>query len=200
MDITLYYTPQTRSIRPRWLMEELGLKYKLQNIDLHAGEGETQEYKKINPLGAVPALKIDGEVMLESGAMCHWMADYYAESKLAPAIRDAKRPMYEQWMNFSQASLEVQPWLILMHTKILPEADRVEAILPWVKQRHHKMLKVINDVLERNDYLLGDEFSAADIMVGSTLMFVPETLAKFPALNLYLERLKERSAFQRAVS
>jgi len=62
------------------------------------------------------------------------------------------------------------------------------------------MLKVINDVLERNDYLLGDEFSAADIMVGSTLMFVPETLAKFPDLNLYLERLKERPAFQRACS
>jgi len=90
MDITLYYTPQTRAIRPRWLMEELGLEYKLQNIDLYAGEGETEEYKKINPLGAVPAMKIDGEVMLESGAMCHWMADYYADSKLAPAIQDAK--------------------------------------------------------------------------------------------------------------
>jgi len=198
MDITLYHTPQTRSMRPRWLLEELGVDYKLHNIDLFAGEGESAEYKKINPLGAVPAMVIGDQVMLESGAMCHWLADFHADKKLAPGAQDADRPMYEQWMMFSQATLEMQPWLILLHSKILPEADRVEQIVPWAQQRHESILKVLNAELEGKDYLLGDQFSAADIMVGSTLMFVPEALAKFPELHTYIQRLKERPAFQRA--
>ncbi len=200
MDITLYYTPQTRSVRPRWLLEELGLDYKLHPIDLFAGEGESKEYKEINPLGAVPAMKIGDQIMLESGAMCHWLTDFHPDKKLAPAVQDPTRPKYEQWMMFSQATLEMQPWLVLLHSKILPEADRVDDIVPWAEQRHQSILKVLNAALEGKDYLLGDEFSTADIMVGSTLMFVPETLTEFPELQAYIKRLNDRPAFKRATN
>ena len=198
MDITLYHTPQTRSIRPRWLLEELRIPYKIQLVDLFSGEGESIEYKKINPLGAVPSMKVGDEVMLESGAMCHWLADQYSDIKLAPSNDDPTRLKYEQWMMFAQATLEMQPWLILLHSKILPKEKRVDEILPWASQRHQSILKVLNDELQYNDYLLGDEFSTADIMVGSTLMLLPETLSRFPVLEAYVQKLKQRPAFQQA--
>jgi len=198
MDITLYHTPQTRSVRPRWLLEELKIPYKIQPVDLFSGEGESVEYKKINPLGAVPSMKVDDEVMLESGAMCHWLTDKYGDMKLAPSSDDPARLKYEQWMMFAQATLEMQPWLILLHSKILPEAKRVNEILPWASQRHQSILKVLNDELQHNDYLLGDEFSTADIMIGSTLMMLPETLSKFPVLEAYVHKLKQRPAYQQA--
>lgn len=84
MDIKLYYTPHTRAVRPRWLLEELNIPYQLEHIDLFAGEGQSRDYLKINPLGAVPAMEVDGEIMLESGAMCRWLTDRHIESELAP--------------------------------------------------------------------------------------------------------------------
>jgi len=200
MDIKLYYTPQTRAVRPRWLLEEIGVPYSLHFIDLFAGEGESEEYKQISPLGCVPAMEVDGQVMLESGAMCHWLADYYSDSGLAPAINEPARMQYEQWMYFSQATLEMPPWIIFLHSKILPESEQVKDIIPWASKRYEGILKVLNGELEKNEYLAGNRFSAADIMVGSTLMFAPEALASFPELMLYIERLKERPAYQRAIA
>ncbi len=200
MDITLYFTPQTRAVRPRWLLEELGLPYQLQHIDLFAGEGESEEYKQIHPLGAVPAMKVDGEVMLESAAICHWLTDYHSDAGLAPAINDSQRMKYEQWMFFSQATLEVQPWLVIMHSKILDEKHRVAEIIPWALDRHKTILKMMNDELDHQNYLLGNSFSTADIMLGSVLMMLPDTLAKYPDLMVYVQRLKERPAFQKAIS
>ncbi len=170
MDIKLYFTPQTRAVRPRWLLEELNIPYSLHHIDLFNGRGNTEEYKQIHPLGAVPAMKVGDEVMFESGAICHWLADYYSDAGLAPSIGDIKRIKYEQWMFFSQATLEVQPFLVLLHSKILDESKRVEEIVPWVIARHKNILIMIDDALVNQDYLLGNEFSAADIMVGSVLI------------------------------
>jgi len=200
MDIKLYYTPQTRCIRPRWLMEEIGVAYKISPVDLFAGEGESDEYKQVNPLGAVPALEVDGQVMLESGAMCHWLTDYHSDSRLAPAINEPARLKYEQWMFFSQATLEMQPWLMILHSKLLPESTRVEAIVPWAAERYQSILKVLNAELEKSDYLVDNRFTTADIMVGSTLMFMPEALTSFPDLVTYIQRLKERPAYQRAIA
>lgn len=200
MDIKLYFTPQTRSVRPRWLLEELNIPYKLQAVDLFAGEGESETHKSIHPLGAVPAMEVDGEVMLESGAICYWLADYFTEHGLAPSLDNSKRIKYNQWMFFAQATLEPQPWLVIMHSKILNESSRVEDIVPWALERHNKVLKMLNQTLEANAYLLGDEFSAADVMVGSVLMMLPETLAKYPALVLYTQKLRERPAYQKAIN
>ncbi len=200
MDIKLYFTPHTRAVRPRWLLEELKVPYQLQTIDLFNGEGQTDEYKKIHPLGAVPAMEVDGEVMLESGAICHWLADHFIEAGLAPPIGGTKRSKYEQWMFFAQATLETQPWLVLLHSKILDKSKQVKEIVPWALQRHENILKMMNDALVDQDYLLGDEFSAADIMMGSILMMLPDTLTKFPDLMAYVQRLKERPAFQQAIN
>lgn len=200
MDIKLYFTPQTRAVRPRWLLEELKIPYQLQTIDLFNGEGLSEDYRKIHPLGSVPAMEVNGEVMLESGAICHWLADYFSDSGLAPSIDDTKRIAYEQWMFFAQATLELQPWLVILHSKILDEKSRVEEIVPWALKRHNQVLRMMNDALFDRDYLLGDEFSVADIMMGSVLMMLPESLSKYPELMVYIQRLKERPAYQKAIN
>lgn len=115
-----------------------------------------------------------------------------------PAHDSEKRLKYEQWMHFAEASLEVQPWLVLLHSKILDEDKRVNDIVPWALNRHKQMLKVLNHTLEQQEFLLGDEFTTADIMVGTTLMMLPETLSSTPALMQYVKRLEKRSAFQKA--
>jgi glutathione S-transferase len=200
MDIKLYYTPQTRSLRPRWLLEELGLPYRLQPIDLFGGEAQMPAYLRINPLGAVPAMEIDGEVMLESGAMCHWLADVYPEKNMAPALHSPVRRAYEQWMFFAPGTLEPPIFYAALHASILPDAQRVAAFVPWAMQRHAASIKVVNAALGTADYLIANTFSAADIMVGSILMWKHEMLQDYPALQVYVSRLKQRSAYQRAIA
>ncbi len=192
--------PQTRAVRPRWMLEELQLPYTLRHIDLFSGEGETDEYKKINPYGAIPSMIIDDQVMHESAAMCHWLADMDPDKGLAPAITDPDRMKYEQWMYYSQATLEPQPWLVIMHSYVLPEEQRVDDIIPWAKQRSEKILAVLNEELKHGGYLLGEKFSAADIMVGSTLMMMKDELSQFSALKKYVEKLQQRPAYQAASS
>ncbi len=200
MDIKLYYTPHTRSLRPRWLLEELEAPYQLHPIDLFGGEGQSENYLRINPLGAVPAVEFDGQIMLESGAICHWLADHFLDKGMAPPMDDPERQRYEQWMFFAPGTLESPVFFALLHSKILPEGERVESIVPWLMERHHSIIKVINDELGGNDYLMGKKFTAADIMVGSTLMWLPDTLQEFSALQSYIERLKQRPAYQRAIA
>lgn len=200
MDITLYYTPHTRSLRPRWLLEELEVPYQLKYIDLFSGGGQTPEYKQIHPLGQVPALKIDGQIQLESAAMCHWLTDLHPTSNLAPPAGDPARALYEQWMFFAPGTLEPPAWLVLMHSMVLPEAQRVNDIIPWALGRHSANLNMLNTELSERKYLMDDHFTTADIIVGSTMMWLPDTLQDYPQLQAYTNLLKERPAYKRAVA
>jgi len=200
MHITLYFTPGTRAIRPRWLLEELEIKYDLVNIDLRGGAAQTPEYLAVHPLGQVPAMRINGQAMIESCAMCHWLADHFAGAGLAPAHGDSNRIRYEQWMAFAPGTLEPPAFYALLHSRILPEDQRIPAILPWVRERYARAVAVVAAAMDEKAYLVGDQFSAADIMVGSTLMWLPDVLEDHPNLRAYLMRLKQRPAFQRATA
>jgi glutathione S-transferase len=198
MHITLYFTPGTRAIRPRWLLEELEVKYDLEIIDLFGGEGQKPQYRAVHPLGQVPAMRINGQLMLESGAMCHWLADHYAGVGLAPPHGDPTRIPYEQWMAYAPGSLEPPGFYALLHSRILPEDRRIPAIVPSLMKRYARAVAVVAEALAEKAYLLGDRFSAADIMVGSTLMWLPDVLADHPNLGAYVDRLRQRPAYRRA--
>lgn len=193
MEIELYYTPQTRSIRPRWLLEELGIPYTLHPVDLFGGERNP-----LHPLGSVPAVRIDGQVMIESAAICHWLADRFPARRLAPGHDDAARARYEQWMFFVPATLEPPAFEILLHTRILPEKHRVPEIVDFARRGHRHVLRVLERELTHDGYLLGTEFCCADILLASTLNWLPDSLAPFPALTDYLERVIARPAYRRA--
>jgi glutathione S-transferase len=193
MDIELFYTPNTRAFRPRWLLEELGIPYTLRPIDLMHGERNPA-----HPLGAVPAVRIDGMTMIESGAICHWLTDRFPDRRLAPAQDDPQRARYEQWMFFAPGTLEPPGFEIVLHSFILPESQRVPAIVPFAEKTYRRVLRLLSEELDHDGYLLGERFSTADIMIGSTLNWLPDQLAPFPALRAYLDRLSARPAWQRA--
>jgi len=193
MEIELYHTPQTRSLRPRWLLEELDIPYTLHPIDLFGGESNPT-----HPLGSVPSVRIDGEIMIESGAICHWLADQFPEKGLAPAHNDTLRRAYEQWMFFNSGTLEPNGISILVHTQILPEQDRVKEIVGFSEKNHQRVLRMLAAELDHEGFLLGAQFSCADILIGSTLTWLPEMLEPFPALLAYTQRVTARDAYKRA--
>ncbi len=194
MKIELYYTARTRSVRPRWLLEELAVPYSLRPVDLFGGERNP-----IHPLGSVPAVRINGETLIESGAICHWLADSFPEKNLAPATTDPRRASYEQWMFFVPATLEPPAFDILMHTQILPEKKRVEIIVPYATERYQRVLKMLAKELDHDGYLMGEQFTAADIMMTTTLSWLPELLEKHPTLLAYTQRATARPAYKRAI-
>lgn len=200
MNIKLYYWPKSRAFRVRWLLEELGLPYQLEYLNLFEGETNNALYRAVHPLGSLPAIEVDGEPMFESGAICTWLADQMADKKLAPEFHSDKRREYEQWMYFVPAEVEPPIFYYLLHDTLLAPSDQVKAILPWLEQRYIRVLKVLQAKLERQDYLLGNELSTADIMLGSTLAWKPEFLTPFAALETYLARLSVREAYTRAKS
>ena len=198
MPLTLYHCPGTRSQRVRWALEELGLDYRLEPIDLYHGQGDSPEYRAINPLGQLPALRIGERVILESGAIVHWLADHFVPGALAPSIDSPLRAEFEQWMFFAVTNLEGPAWEIVLHREILPEQTAVREIIPFAEGRLEQVLDRLATHLRERDYLLGRQFSAADILAGYILMWFPRQIAARPSLKAYLKRLKARPAYRRS--
>jgi len=197
MKLTLYYMPGTRAERVRWVLDELGLDYQVETIDLFKGEGRSAEYLAIHPLGQLPALKVHDEVMLESGAIVQWLAESVTGSDLAPVPDQPARRAFDQWMYFAVTSLEGPAWEMMLHGSILPDDLAVKAIIPFAEHRYAQALTVLAQALSGQNYLVDNRFSAADIMVGSLLAWFPDQLSPYPVLERYLYRLRQRPAYPR---
>jgi glutathione S-transferase len=198
----LYYSPQTRAGRPRWLLEEIGAPYEIVSLDLQKGEHKKPDYMKIHPHGAVPAL-VDGDLALfESAAICMYLADKFPDKKLAPPLGTPARGLYYQWMLYSMATLEPPVLEVFLNTVMLPEAERSGAAVEKARTSFAAVAKVLSNALTGRDFILGEQFSAADVMIGSTLAWAGfmGLLADHPTLQAYAKRLSERPAFQRAQS
>lgn len=191
-DITLYHSPASRAFIAYWLLEELGTPFRVRTIDLRKGEQKSAEYRRINPMGKVPALT-DGKVTVtENPAICMYLADRYGYGRLAPKIEAPERGAYLRWMVFSTAVLE-------------PAANlkSVEAHHPGFGAGWGDLATVVETVeaaLADGPWLLGEAFSAADVMLGSVI-----SMARFNGLlpdsdpiEDYQERLAQRPAYQRA--
>jgi glutathione S-transferase len=196
----LYHSPRSRSVRPRWLLEEIGAPYELVTFDLSKGEQKTPDYLKIHPHGAVPAL-VDGEVALfESAAICMYLADKFTEKHLAPPVGTPARGLYYQWMVYSVATLEPAVLQVFLHTMMLPEAQRSAAAAEEGRQKFGDVARVLTQALTGKTFLLGEQLSAADVMIGSTLAWSQSMglLSGHPVLEAYTKRLTERPAYKRA--
>jgi glutathione S-transferase len=196
----LYYAPQTRAGRPRWLLEEIGVPYELARLDLSKGEHKSPEYLKIHPHGAVPAL-VDGDLaMFESAAICAYLADKFPDRRLAPPVGTPARGLYYQWMHYSMATLEPPVLQVFLHTIMLPEDKRSAAAVDEAKTKFAEVGRVLNQALTGKSFILGEQFTAADVMLGSSLIWAKfmGLAGGFPELEAYTTRLSERPAFQRA--
>ncbi len=203
MDITLYYCAKTRATRVRWLLEELQIPYKLKNIDIFAGAGQNKDYQAIHPYGQVPAIDIDGQVLFESGAICSVLADKFSDNELAPPLNTPLRAEYEQWMYFAPGTLEPPVFQFLLHSAIYPEALRIPEVAEWNLKSFRYVLitleKLFKKQMKNTQYLIGNSFSCADIMISSVLFWTPKIIVKYPTLHKYTENLRSREAYQAAL-
>jgi len=199
MELILYYMKGSRSQRVRWMLEELELNYTLKHIDLFKGEANTPEYLAVHPLGRLPALLIDNDIMLESGAIVQWLADLHTDKGFAPAIDSPQRREFNQWMYFAVTDLESPAWEIMLHSNILPEDVAIKEIIPFAIGNYLKALTIVNEKLEGKTYLINNQFSAVDILLGYILMWFPEHTESFSNIKSYIENLKQRPAYIRSI-
>lgn len=189
----LYWSPRSRSFSSLWLMEETGQPYERVLTDISTGAQKRVEYLAINPMGKVPALR-DGDVTLaEAAAIAAYVAERYPEAKLAPPLGDPLRARYLYWLFFGPGCIE--PAMVQIATKI--EMNPVAA--GWGDAQ--RVIDVLDNALQKGPWILGKQFSAADIVIGSGLNFAVRLFKMIPsttAFDNYIARCMERPAFQRA--
>ncbi len=180
--LKLYGGTFSRASIVHWYLEELGIPYEFIKLDLQAGEHRQPEYLAINPMGKVPAI-VDGDLQLwESGAILLYLNDKYG--KVQHSLE--QRAKMAQWVLFANSTLS---------TGIFVEANR-EREMP-------NLMPPLNEILSRQIFLLGGEFTAADVAVGSILAYIPIMLkldlSSYPAIYNYTKRLSERPAFKASI-
>lgn len=194
MALIHYHAPQSRSATIRWLFEELGSPERQTVVlNLKKGEHKSPEFLAINPLGKVPTIVHDGTAVTETGAIAIYLADLFGQAGLAPSIGDTARGSYLRWIVFAQSCLE--PAVI---DKYLQAPSGSASMLPYGS--YDATIEALAGALKKGPYVLGERFSAADVVVGSgvrwLLMFklIPER----SEFTDYAARLGERPALQLA--
>jgi len=189
----LYWSPRSRSFTTLWLMEEVGQPYERVLTDISTGAQRKAEYLAVNPMGKVPALQDGDATMAEAAAICAYVAERYPEAKLAPALGDPLRAKYLYWLFFSPGCIE--PAITQLATKL--EMNSVAA--GWGDAQ--RVIDVLDTALQKGPWLLGENFSAADVMIGSGLNFgvrLFKMIPPRPSFDAYIARCMARPAFQRA--
>lgn len=191
----LFWCPKTRAQRAVWMLEEAGLKYERVHADIRAPEKTRDpDFADASPMGKVPALA-DGEVRLaDSAAICVYIADKYPKAGLAPAIDDPKRGKYLWWMFYTPGVIE--PAMSEKFSGATPNRTRSG----WGD--FDLMIETFEKGLGKNEWILGDKFSAADVMMGSSAAFMKQfgMLPKNQTLEAYAERCVARPAYKRAAA
>ena len=200
--LKIYGRGRTRSIKCLWAAEEAGISYEYVSIDMSKGEHKSTEFNKLNPAQKVPVL-VDGDFTLsESSAICTYIGSRSKHSSLVPPDLSPERALYDQWVSFVISELEQPLWLQAKHTFVLPESLRISNIREVATFEWNKVLKPLAKQLEDRQYILGDSFSIADVMIGYTLDWAKR--AEFD-INVgkmaeYHGRVMKRPAFLTALS
>lgn len=190
--LTFYHSPNTRSTATMILLEELGAPYELRLLDNKKGEQREPAYLAINPMGKVPAIVHEGQLVTETVAIFIHLADAFPAMGLAPAIGDPLRGAYLRWMVYYAAAFE--PAVV---DKAMKREQAPLAMSPYGD--FDTMLKTLTDQLDRGPFILGDHYSAADVLwatgLGWTTMFGIVPLS--PSIAGYIGRIKARPVFER---
>ncbi|MBC1224288.1 glutathione S-transferase family protein [Nostoc sp. UCD121] len=189
----LYEFAPTRSIRVRWVLQELGVEFEAISINIRAGEHRTPDFLTINPTGKLPVL-IDGEhIITESVAIALYLGEKYPESNLVPTDLLLRAQLY-RWLLFTATELEQPLWRIARHTFIYPEELRLPAEIPLARQDFTSMAVVLESHLLDRQFVVGEHVTVADFVLAYTLDWANEVqlLATFPTLLDYMERMYKR--------
>ena len=199
--IKVYGTSMSRAARALWALEELGLKY--EHVPVNArGESRQPEHLKVNPNGHIPAIDDDGTIIWESMAINLYLAEKYGKGKLWPATVEQHGACY-QWSFWSMTEIEPLLMTVFMNRIILPAEQRNEKAAAKAIEDIKIPVKVLDEHLHNREYLLGKEFTIADLNAASVLSlasFVQLDLSPTPTAQKWLQKCTSRPANQKAAS
>jgi len=199
--IRLYFAPRTRSVRIAWLLEELALPYQLIRVTFRPTASEF--FIQDTPTGKLPTIEDGAVVMSESGAIVEHLLENYGGGRLSPPVGTPERAQYLQWLHFAEATafppLGILAWLTRYRTD---SADHT-ALVEDARQRARRTLGVLRGPLAEGPFLQGTLFTAADVMLGFTLLAALELEVlddTMPELSRYVAALVHRPALQKVLS
>jgi glutathione S-transferase len=190
-----------RGFRVVWLLEEMGLPYRLRPVDLFAGVENDPEFLTLNPAGFIPAIRDGDVVMVESIAIMEYLMARYGPTPLAPDPHDAAFPAYQQFLHLGEAGLAASVFFVGGARNFAPEAERDNWSARQALHVFESRLGLVTRQLARSPYLAGDAFTAADISVAYALELARRFggFALGEAEQAYLARVKGREACKRAL-
>ncbi|MEA3066614.1 MAG: glutathione S-transferase [Sphingomonadales bacterium] len=190
-DLIFYTNPQSRGRIVRWMLEEVGAPYETEVIPYDQLKDE--RYLAVNPMGKVPAIKHGDQVVTECAAICAYLADVFPPAGLGP--RDHEKADFYRWLFYAAGPVEAAVSNKAMGWEPTPERERM-----FGYGTYDRVVSVLDELFSLRDYVCGDRFTAADVYVGSQIMF-PMTFGMLPERDSfvrYRDRLHERAAYQRA--
>ena len=193
--LTFFHSPNTRSSGVLALLEELGAAYDLHLLNMKAGQQRRPEYLAVNPMGKVPAIRHGDAVVAEQGAVFLYLADLFPAAGLAPPIGDPLRGPYLRWLFFYGSSFEPAVVDRAMKREPVPTSTS-----PYGD--YDTMLNTLTAGLDKGPFLLGERFSAADVLWGTALRWTTmfKMVPELPVLRSYIDRVTARPAFARAAA
>ncbi len=194
-DLLLYHAIPSRGTIVRWMLEEVGEPYEIKILNMEAGEHKQSEYLNVNPMGRVPALRHGDKVVTETAAICTYLADAFPGANLSVPVDSPLRADYYRWLFFGPVSAETAlMWAALGDVKT--DID-------------YKPFATVEDVAETlrgavsgKDFIVGDHFTTADLIIGGTIFWGLElvpVLPKLPELVDYWSKIAERPAWKRTL-
>lgn len=192
--LTLYHAIPSRSSIVRWMLEEVDEPYDVHLLNLQAGDNQKPEFLAVNPMGKVPTIDHDGVVVTESAAICTYLADQFPKARLSVPIGDKRRGPYLKWLFFGPSCVEPA---ITDRAYPRKEEARRSAL---GHGDYDTVIDVLANGVARGPYLLGEQFTAADVVIGSGLRWgmMFKLIPERPEFTAYVGRLNERPALKRA--
>jgi glutathione S-transferase len=186
-----------------WFLEELGLDYEIEVLPFDPKALKSVDYLALNPFGKVPVLVDHELIMFESVAIVQYLLERYADGRFEPPRASPDYGRFLQWMHFGEATLMGPVSQLAEHTELLPEVERLPAVAASARRSFTHHAGILDAALAEHDYLVGNTFTAADIVVGYTVHMAKRYDAlpeRARALAAYYERLAGRPAFVKAMS
>ena len=200
--ITIYHLNSSRSERIIWLIEELGLEYKLELFQREPNGAAPQPMKEIHALGKAPAIRDGDTVLAESGAIVDYIVHRHAGGRLALPPDDPAYAKYIYWLHFAEGSL-MSLMLIALVLSRVPEAD-ASPVTARIRERMKQMLLFVDAELGSGPWFAGTDFTAADVMMvfpfTTMRLFLDYDLAPYKNILAYLQRIEARPAYRKAMS
>ena len=190
-DLILYTNPQSRGRIVRWMLEEIGQPYETEIVPYD--QMKSERYLAVNPMGKVPAIKHKDHVVTEGAAICAYLADQFPAAGLGP--RDHEKADYYRWFFYAAGPLEAAVSNQAMGWTPTPEREPM-----FGYGNFERVIAVLDELFSLRDYVCGDRFTAADVYIGSQIMF-PMQFGMLPerdSFTRYRDRLQAREAYRRA--